>query len=1309
MKYNLKRIMCVSFGLWLCMTIWAEGVVTAPGVGTYLQIGDIAYKVTSSDPRTVSVTYKYNYLNLPTQNKTYTGNVVIPKTVTYSTELGSWSYTVTGIDDDAFQYGSGMTALTIPNTVTSISSSAFTNATGLTSLTIEDGTTSLGISLPNSPLTKLYMGRNITTYGAIKKATNLTLTVRSGITSLNSGLFYGCSTLTRISIPETINVIETSVFENCTSLSSFTVPASVSSIGSGAFRGCTNLKTFIIEDGDSLLTLTDQFDNSAFSDNCPIDSLYLGRNLKYATRKWTNLTRVDIGDKVTHLIGSLFSNCTKLTNVHLGANVATMGTGVFSGCTSLESIDLSVTKLTTLPLYSFYQCSSLKSVLFPADLTEIQYGSFENCTSLSSFTVPASVSSIGSGAFHGCTNLKTFIIEDSDSELTMGDGSNSPFSDNCAIDSLYLGRNINSDFKRGMWTNLTRVAIGDKVTHLIESLFYGYTKLRNVHFGENITSMGEYVFSGCSSMTYIDMTGKLAAVPYRTFYNCKALESVILPANITCLGGWLFDGCSSLKSINIPGTVTEMGYYTFSGCSSLKEVIFEDGEDDLALEGYSSESTFNGCPVDSVYLGRNLKAKSGTGYYELFPAELTKLTISNSVSSQWDYNTFFKCTGLTKIYPLWEQPIATNKKAFPDVAYTNATLLVPGGTVKNYQTTSAWNLFTNIVPTSIGVKMTANEGGSVTLGEDTVSNGSKLLQVKPNSVLTFEIKTEDEYYVDSVIMNDTDVTEQVADGKFTPADLSEDIELTVVFAAKPYFDVTVTASTGGTATVEDDSVMMGRSTTVIFIANEGHELKSVTVNGEDRTSEVADGAMTLNDIQENMAVVAAFRKIRYAITAAECENGSIQLSAEEVEWGDDVTASLLPADHYELATVSVNGEEWAEQIEDNSLTVTDIRQDIAIAATFQLQTFTVTVTSNEGGTATLSAATVQWGGSVTLSASSDDEHYLENVLVNGEDVTDGVAAGQYTITSVEDNTVVTVTFKAKPYYDVTVTSSAGGTATVGSASVMSGRSTTVVFTANEGYELADVTVNGTDMISEVTNGVLALNDIQENISVVTTFRKLRFAITLTIGEGGNVSLSKEQPEWGDDITVTIAPDEDYELATLFVGGSDVTSDVINGLYVIENVQTGQNIVATFRSTVAFIIVPSDGQLTYCCDHDLDFGGVTGIKAYIASGLIRQTATVMMMQVTDVPAGTGLVVKGEPGTYKVPYTQSTAYYMNMLKGNMSAGNATLHLPDDFDCEEDMLRMVFGENGKKGDVNSDGEVNEVDAQMVLDYSVAKVKPW
>ena len=75
--------------------------------------------------------------------------------------------------------------------------------------------------------------------------------------------------------------------------------------------------------------------------------------------------------------------------------------------------------------------------------------------------------------------------------------------------------------------------------------------------------------------------------------------------------------------------------------------------------------------------------------------------------------------------------------------------------------------------------------------------------------------------------------------------------------------------------------------------------------------------------------------------------------------------------------------------------------------------------------------------------------------------------------------------------------------------------------------------------------------------------------------------------------------------------------------------------------------------TYCRAYGLDFTGVEGLKAYIASGFYPETGTVLLTNVTKVPAGTGIILMGDEGTYKVPHTQTPFYCVNMLKGTLAA--------------------------------------------------------
>lgn len=82
-------------------------------------------------------------------------------------------------------------------------------------------------------------------------------------------------------------------------------------------------------------------------------------------------------------------------------------------------------------------------------------------------------------------------------------------------------------------------------------------------------------------------------------------------------------------------------------------------------------------------------------------------------------------------------------------------------------------------------------------------------------------------------------------------------------------------------------------------------------------------------------------------------------------------------------------------------------------------------------------------------------------------------------------------------------------------------------------------------------------------------------------------------------------------------------------------------------------IGSTGFATYCSPFALDFSSVTEIKAYIASGFNPSTGTLVLTRVTEVPAGEGLYIVGDEGSYNVPATTTDMVYSNLLKGVTTA--------------------------------------------------------
>lgn len=147
----------------------------------------IEYREYNNNGSLISTNERYNYTNK------YTGDVIIPETVTYNGQ----SYTVTAIGTYAFANCWPMTSISIPNSVTSIESYAFYNCSGIKSIT-----------LPNN------------------------------LISIGEHAFYNCSSWSYITIPNSLETIGKQAFRGCSKMVNLVIGSSVTSIGSSAFDSC---------------------------------------------------------------------------------------------------------------------------------------------------------------------------------------------------------------------------------------------------------------------------------------------------------------------------------------------------------------------------------------------------------------------------------------------------------------------------------------------------------------------------------------------------------------------------------------------------------------------------------------------------------------------------------------------------------------------------------------------------------------------------------------------------------------------------------------------------------------------------------------------------------------------------------------------------------------------------------------------------------------------------------------------------------------------------------------------------------------
>lgn len=90
-------------------------------------------------------------------------------------------------------------------------------------------------------------------------------------------------------------------------------------------------------------------------------------------------------------------------------------------------------------------------------------------------------------------------------------------------------------------------------------------------------------------------------------------------------------------------------------------------------------------------------------------------------------------------------------------------------------------------------------------------------------------------------------------------------------------------------------------------------------------------------------------------------------------------------------------------------------------------------------------------------------------------------------------------------------------------------------------------------------------------------------------------------------------------------------------------------VNTPAPTAVTIVIPHEGIVTYCPYYGLDFSGVTGFKAYVATRYSSADTTIRMEKVDAAASGTGLLLAGTPGSYTVPCKKAMSTDASMLHG------------------------------------------------------------
>ena len=392
--------------------------------------------------------------------------------------------------------------------------------------------------------------------------------------------------------------------------------------------------------------------------------------------------------------------------------------------------------------------------------------------------------------------------------------------------------------------------------------------------------------------------------------------------------------------------------------------------------------------------------------------------------------------------------------------------------------------------------------------------------------------------------------------------LKEDVVIKPIPKFKVNYSETVTGGTLSAKDADGNPVAGGASvvplSTITFTAtpSEHYEVKEWVVNG----TSVASTELTLTvTVTTEMTVSVVFTLKSYKVNYSETVTGGT-LSAKDADGNPVAGGAVVPAntvvtftatpnEGYEVAGWTVNG---ADKPASMSLKET-ITAETTVSVTFKKKEFAVNFSAGEGGSIAAfigsneikNADLIEYGSTLTFTATPDVGYLVESWIVNGVTETSSELTKTVTVTTA---TTVSVTFKKIPVVEekfaVSYSAGANGTltATVTSgAEVEKGTSVTFTATPNTGYQVDTWSVNGT---AQAEKGNTFTLTITAKMDVKVTFKPIpevieKFAVTYSAGANGTLTAtvtSGAEVEKGTSVTFTATPDTGYKLKEWTVNG-----------------------------------------------------------------------------------------------------------------------------------------------------------------------------
>ena len=405
--------------------------------------------------------------------------------------------------------GEKIQSVIIPSSVTTIGDYAFDGCSKLSTVIFEcpEKIQSIGycafrdceILEYNIYSNAKYLGSKENPFSILIKATSNDISsceIHPDTTYVCENAFWACTSLTSVTIPNSVKVIGNSAFDSCESLASLifnkdsklmhigarafchcrltsvTIPNSVKTIGNDAFGGnwLESLTLPFVVDGPYKIEIKETFDCSILKEVIVLG----GTEISTFAFKHMDFKNIELPESIIIINSQAFYSCKKLTNIKFPSNLQIIGNSAFESG-SLNEIRIP-SSIKTIGKSAFNCCFDLTKVFFEEG-SKVSLGdyAFCNCHNLTKISISSNLKKLGRGVFQDCKNLEFNIYDN----------------------AKYLGNDTNPYIilVSAVSKDITSCIIHPSTKFIIECSFADCDNIDEINIPEGVISIGERAFS----------------------------------------------------------------------------------------------------------------------------------------------------------------------------------------------------------------------------------------------------------------------------------------------------------------------------------------------------------------------------------------------------------------------------------------------------------------------------------------------------------------------------------------------------------------------------------------------------------------------------------------------------------------------------------------------------------------------------------------------------------------------------------------------------------------------------------------------